>query len=99
VQNNVIETAQPTPAVSGDKWKVISIEENAFEREGYLYDVAVFENVENSSVTLRAQCAEPTWPAPEIGTVYFLNEAGVLIPVTDNESNDPQLQRFIVLDW
>lgn len=87
-----VETPKPT----SDVWIVIKIEKGALKQNGFVYDVDTFENKTNKSVTLRAHCAEPGWPAPKIGDEYRLNSAGVLIPVKDSNMNP--FQRFIVLD-
>jgi len=93
VDNEVDSTVEPQLS---DVYRVSLIEESALQRHGYVYDVATFVNVVDESMVLRAQCAEPSWPSPDIGTRYRLNQWGVLIPEVDNENNN--LQRFIVLD-
>ena len=86
----------PTPKKVGDVWIVVNSENNALRQNGFVYDVDTFENKDDRSLSLRAHCAEPGWPAPKIGAEYKLNKYGVLIPLKEDKQNP--LQRFIVLD-
>lgn len=85
-----------TPWVTGSIWSVIKIENDTYASAGFVYDVATFKN-EVTGQIVTAQCAEPGWPTPPLGTTYRLNEAGVLIPVSENAKNP--FQRFLVFDF
>jgi len=91
---SVVVTSTPTTALPGNIWVVSKIEEAAIHQNGYVYDVATFTNLDRPSVTLRAQCAAPGWPAPAIGQQYVMNDYRVLVPI---EGIDSPLQRFFVL--
>lgn len=80
--------------VSGTTWTIYQIVYQAYEKDGYKYDVGTFWNTKTGE-TLTAHCAEPNWPSPPLGTVYKINEAGVLIPVSENPQNP--FQRFIFI--
>ncbi len=88
----------PTQSASyatGSVWEVVSIEKKALQQNGFSYDVATFALVGQSTVTLKAHCAEPQWPSPEIGHKYVsLNDRGVIIT---EEGIKITLQRFYIL--
>ena len=46
--------ATPTPALPGNIWVVMQIEENAIYANGFYYDVATFFNLDQPSLTVRA---------------------------------------------
>lgn len=89
-----LPTLTATLAAPGNIWVVTSIEPRALHVNGFDYDVAVFTNLNQPLVTIRAQCAGPSWPSPEIGHQYYMNNFEVLVPV---EGNDSPLQRFHLL--
>lgn len=78
-------------------WLVKKIKNNALRRNGFYYDVVTFVNKSDPSLRIKAQCAEPGWPSPDIGAEYTRNKWGVLAPVHDNKKHN--LQRFIDLDY
>jgi len=71
------------------------MEENAIYANGFYYDVATFFNLDQPSLTVRAQCMNPGWPSPEIGHHFTLIYASVLVPIEGVEST---IQRFLILD-
>jgi len=98
VGSGAIIAAQSTqvPAETpSNQWKVTKIDPLSYRRSGYFYDLAVFENL-STGESIKAFCAEPGWPGPNLGDVYILNQWNVLVP-THND-NPPWIQRFIVID-
>lgn len=89
-------TSSKPPLVTGSSWAVYQIVYLEYESDGYRYDVATFTNLETGE-TLTANCAEPNWPSPPLGSKYTLNSAGVLIPVTEDVYHP--FQRFILLEY
>jgi hypothetical protein len=55
-------------------------------------DVATFENTADPSQRLLAKCIDPKRPPPNKGTIYILDDSGVL----KLESGDKKYQRFKV---
>jgi hypothetical protein len=106
IQRLAQSTQQPTPTtivaqvttapfVAGSFWAVYQIVYQAYENEGYRYDVATFTNLETGE-TLTGHCAEPSWPSPPLGSTYKINQAGIFIPVAEDMHHP--YQRFILLE-
>lgn len=92
---------QPTPpfeaqpaGIPQNLWKVVKIYTQAHRVKAYVYDLGVFQNT-STGQEIRGYCANPGWPIPEIGELYYRNDWDVLIPVEDN--GPPWKQRFIVI--
>ncbi len=77
-----------------DAWKVVGVMDAAMSHDGYIYDVAKFQN--STGEIVRAMCMNPGWPQPNVGDEYVLNEWGVFIPIVEDEKNPTQ--RFIDLE-
>jgi hypothetical protein len=98
VEMGPILEAQPTQTSTdtpSNLWRVTQIYPQSYSRSGYVYDLAVFENV-TTGESIKAFCAEPGWPGPNVGDLFIRNEWNVLVP-TQNDS-PPWIQRFIVID-
>jgi hypothetical protein len=81
----VVPTAiPPTPAPPPvTTWRFLRIDSQ---------DIATFENVADTSQTLRAKCIDPKRPPPNKGAIYLLDDSGIL----KLESGGKKYQRFKV---
>jgi hypothetical protein len=76
-------------------WRVTEIQAQSYRLRGYVYDLGVFENIRTGE-TIKAFCANPGWPTPNIGDLYMRNEWNVLLPLNNDEP--PWIQHFIVIE-
>lgn len=75
-------TSEPVPTLS--IWRIGVLDEN---------DTGSFESVEDTGVTLWAECKDPGRTSPEPGTLYKLKDNGVLVAL--DETKRDTLQRFV----
>ncbi|HEX7432132.1 MAG TPA: hypothetical protein VF326_00620 [Anaerolineaceae bacterium] len=81
-----------TPA---NLWMVTKIYTQSYSFRGYVYDLGVFENV-STGENIKAFCADPGWPAPNLGDLFIRNDWNVLVSI--NNDKPPWTQHFIVID-
>ena len=79
-------------SVSEQIWEVTNVIHLGYELDGQYYDLATFTRADGKD-TITAYCINPGWDVPEIGTEYWLNAEGLLVPL--NESAAHPLQRFL----
>jgi hypothetical protein len=91
---NVLPTETPTKTPS-NLWMVTKIYKQSYSFRGYVYDLGVFENV-STGENIKAFCADPGWPTPNLGDLFIRNDWNVLLPI--NNDNPPWIQHFIVID-
>jgi hypothetical protein len=90
----VLPTKTPTETPS-NLWKITKIDTQSYRLRGYVYDLGVFENVRTGE-NIKAFCADPGWPAPNLGDLFIRNDWNVLVPIKND--NPPWTQHFIVID-
>ncbi len=95
-QNTPTSLVTPIPLVTpenvpGNIWIVSRTNVSVVHQNGYSYIVDEFRNEKNPSLVMLARCGAPSWPAPEVGHKYVMNEWNVLGPI---EGIDSKLQRF-----
>lgn len=56
-------------------------------------DLGLFESLDAPGTIIKARCQQPDLPAPQPGTLYRLDAAGILTPV----SGDMGIQSFLVV--
>lgn len=75
-------------------WKVVRVEEQAYEKDGRRNDVATFTQVDTLQ-TLRGYCIDPGQPVPDVGAEYMLTGDAIFIPL--QQPGVETLQRFSVI--
>jgi hypothetical protein len=80
-----------TPA---NLWMVTKIYTQSYSLRGYMYDLGVFKNVSTGD-NIKAFCANPGRPAPNLGDLFIRNDWNVLVPI--NNDKPPWTQHFIVI--
>ncbi len=81
--------------IPSNLWKVTKIYPQSYSFGGYVYDLGVFENV-STGENIKAFCANPGKPAPNLGDLFIRNDWNVLVPI--NNDKPPWIQHFIVID-
>ncbi len=94
VEPSSLSKVLPTETPS-NLWMVTKIDPQSYTLRGYVYDLGVFENV-STGENIKAFCADPGWPAPNLGDLFIRNEWDVLVPI--NNDKPPWIQHFIVID-
>lgn len=86
-----VVTAETQASAPGNIWVVSKTKVDKVKIGKYSYIVDEFTNEAQPSLIMRAHCAAPGAPAPEVGQKYLMNDFEVLVPV---EGVDSPLQRF-----
>ena len=81
--------------IPSNLWKVTKIYPQSYSFRGYVYDLGVFENV-STGENIKAFCANPGKPAPNLGDLFIRNDWNVLVPI--NNDKPPWIQHFIVIN-
>lgn len=93
-------TQAPTPVptivytLNDDEWVVIEVHDLDYGFRGVMHDTAIFQSKWGEQK--EGMCAAPSWPQPDPGDVFVLNQWGVFIPLTEDPKHPTQ--RFIALD-
>jgi hypothetical protein len=86
--------AESPSAIPANQWKLIEDDPLSYNLRGYWYDLGVFENLSTGD-KIKAFCADPGWPSPNLGDLFLRNDYNVLIPIDNDQP--PLKQHFIII--